>query len=211
VRPAEVGLHQKIADLEQFANMAAHDLQEPLRTMAGYTELAVQRYGSTMDPRARELLELAAEGARRMQDLVESALLAAENGVDRRRLTSSAEAASLAIANLRQAVEKKQARIRLGILPQVLADPVQLTRLLQNLISNGIRHGGASPEITVDCEDRARDWVFRVADNGKGFAGRPVPGLGLQICARIAERHGGRLWTASADRGAVLCFSLAKG
>lgn len=180
--------------------------------VAGYTDLAMQRYGSTMDPRALELLGIVLAAARRMQDLVEGALAAARRdaGPDVRVSTGSAEAVSVAEVNLRQAIEQSQARIRRGNLPAVAADPIALARIFQNLIGNAIRHrAGPAPEISVGCEERARDWLFRVADNGTGFAGRSVSGLGLQICARLVERHGGRLWM-EAGSGATLCFTVAK-
>jgi light-regulated signal transduction histidine kinase (bacteriophytochrome) len=139
-------------------------------------------------------------------------LLALSNpNAETRRKTSSAEAVSTAIANLRLAIDESHATILVGSLPPVLADPAQLVRLFQNLIDNGIRYRSSRlPEISVECQDRARDWLFRVADNGRGFAGKPAFGLGLEICRRIAERHGGRLWMASTGTGTVFCFTLAK-
>jgi two-component system, chemotaxis family, sensor kinase Cph1 len=206
-------LLRKIQELEQFAYVAAHDLQEPLRMVAGYTQLLAERYGGTLDKPAGEFLAFAVEGARRMQELVDGLLLLALSNpnAETRRKTSSAEAVSTAIANLRLAIDESHATILVGSLPPVLADPAQLVRLFQNLIDNGIRYRSSRlPEISVECEDRARDWLFRVADNGRGFAGAPAFGLGLEICRRIAERHGGRLWMASTGTGTVFCFTLAK-
>ncbi len=210
----ERALLRKIDELQGFAYVAAHDLQEPLRMVAGYTQLLAERYGGTLDPPAGEFLAFAMEGARRMQDLVDGLLLLAcgDPDVDTRRTASSAEAVSTAVANLRLAIEESHATIRLGNLPVVLADPAQLVRIFQNLIGNAIRYRSPrSPEISVQCEERARDWLFRVTDNGRGFADQRAPGLGLEICRRIAERHGGRLWVASPGGGAVFCFTLAKG
>ncbi len=210
----EAALRRKIHELERFAYVAAHDLQEPLRMVAGYTKLLAERYGDTLEPPAGEFLAFAMEGARRMQDLVDGLLLLAcgDPDVDTRRTASSAEAVSTAVANLRLAIEESHATIRLGNLPVVLADPAQLVRIFQNLIGNAIRYRSPrSPEISVQCEERARDWLFRVTDNGRGFADQRAPGLGLEICRRIAERHGGRLWVASPGGGAVFCFTLAKG
>lgn len=210
----EAALLRKIEDLEQFAYVAAHDLQEPLRMVAGYTQLLSERYGRTLDPAGNEFLDFALEGARRMQDLVDSLLLlaCADPRSDARRPVSSGEAAATSMANLRQSIEESGATIRLGKLPVVLADPAQLERIFQNLIGNAIRHCGTrAPEISVECEGRTWDWLFQVADNGRGFTGASAPGLGLEICRRIAERHGGRLWTSPAAGRGVVCFTLAKG
>jgi light-regulated signal transduction histidine kinase (bacteriophytochrome) len=210
----QAALLRKIDELERFAYVAAHDMQEPLRMVAGYTQILEERYGDTLEPPAREFLAFAREGARRIQDLVDGLLLLARGDpdTDTRRTTGSAEAVSAAVANLRLAIEESHANIRLGDLPAVLADPAQLMRVFQNLIGNAIRYRSAQPlEIAVECEERARDWLFRVTDNGSGFADRRALGLGLEICRRIAERHGGRLWTASPGVGTVVCFTLAKG
>jgi light-regulated signal transduction histidine kinase (bacteriophytochrome) len=207
-------LLRKIDDLEQFAQRAAHDLQEPLRMVTGYTQLLEERYGGTLEPKAAEFLGLALEGARRMQDLVDGILLlaCADPKADPRRMTLPAEAVAGALANLRLGVEESYAAIRLGELRPVWADPAQLMRMFQNLIGNSIRYRAAARplEISVECEERARDWLFQVVDNGKGFAGRHALGLGLKICRRIAEGHGGRLWMRSPGAGATVCFTLAK-
>ncbi len=183
--------------------------------VAGYTQLLAERYGDTLEPAAAEFLAFALEGARRMQDLVDALLLVAcaDPDQDTRRRTSSAAAVSAALANLMLAIEESHAAIQLGNLPEVLADPAQLLRLFQNLIGNAIRHSSARAlEISVQGEERAHDWLFRVADSGNGFVSPPVYGLGLEICRRIAERHGGRFWVASPPgAGTLICFTLAKG
>jgi len=211
--PSAASLRRKIEDLEQFAARAAHDLQEPLRMVTGYTGLLEERFGETLDPKAAEYLKLAHEGARRMQDLIDGLLLisCASPNRDLRRMVSSRDAVKEALANLRLAVEESGAAVRIGELPVVLADPSQLVRLFQNLIANSIRYRAARPlEVLLDYEERERDWRFRVTDNGTGFSGRHALGLGLEICRRIAERHGGRLWMRSPGVGAVVCFTLAK-
>ena len=115
----EAALLRKIDELERFAYVAAHDLQEPLRMVAGYTQLLAERYGDTLEPPAGEFLAFAMEGARRMQDLVDGLLLLAcgDPDVDTRRTASSAEAVSTAVANLRLAIEESHATVRLGNLP----------------------------------------------------------------------------------------------
>ena len=212
-RGGQSRLSRKLQDLEQFAYMAAHDLQEPLRTVAGYLQLLAERYGESLDPAAGEFLGIALEGSRRMQDLLDAllVLVCADPNADPRRRTGSAEAVSEALANLRLAIEESHAAIRLGNLPEVLADPPQLVRLFQNLIGNAIRYrSDRPPEIRVEGEERPRDWLFRVIDNGRGLAQPPAPGLGLEICRRIVERHGGRLWVGSPGSGAVFHFTLAR-
>ena len=206
-------LLRKVDELEQFAYRAAHDLQEPLRMMAGYIRLLAERYGTSLEPPAAQILAYALEGATRMQDLVDGLLLlaCADPHRDLRRAASSGLAVSAALANLRLAIEESHASIRVGNLPEVWADPAQLMRLFQNLIGNAIRYRSHRPvEIAVECQERARDWLFRIADNGRGFAAAPAAGLGLEICRRIIERHGGRLWMDSPGRGAMICFTLAK-
>jgi len=206
-------LHRKIDELEQFAYTAAHDLQEPLRMVAGYAQILSDRYAGQLDPPAAEFLGFALDGARRMQDLVDGLLLlaCADPGEDQRRLTSSAEAAAQALANLRLAIEESHAVVRLGRLPEVLADPPQLVRLFQNLIGNAIRYRSSHPpQISVEGQERSGDWLFCIADNGRGFVAAPVSGLGMEICRRIVQRHGGRLWIASPGDGAIVHFTLAK-
>jgi len=206
-------LLRKIAELEQFAYVAAHDLQEPLRMVIGFTRLLSEQYGGTLDPHAAGLLNYALEGSRRLQDLLDGLLLlaCADSREDLRRATGSGEAVRVALANLRLAIEESRATIRLGNLPEVWADPAQLARLFQNLIGNSIRYRSERPlDISVECRERARDWLFRVADNGRGFATQPTTGLGLEICRRITERHAGRLWFESPGVGAVACFTLAR-
>jgi light-regulated signal transduction histidine kinase (bacteriophytochrome) len=211
-RGSTAALLRKIDGLESFAYMAAHDLQEPLRMVAGYTRLLSERYGDRLDPPAAEFLAFALEGSRRMQEMVDGLLLlACHPDEDRRLRTNSGEAVEAALANLCLAIEESHARVRVGKLPEVLADPAQLVRIFQNLIGNAIQHRSSpTPEISVECDDRARDWLFRVADNGRGFRGRLHFGLGLEICRRNLERHKGRLWVSSRGSGAVACFTLAK-
>ena len=210
----EEALLRKIADLEQFAYVAAHDLHEPLRAVAAYLRLIAERHGHKLDAEAAEFLGFALQGAERMQTLIDQLLLAAcDPAADTRRLTNASDAVSAALGNLEALLEESHATIRFGNLPQVLANPALLMLIFQNLLSNAIKFRSTrNPEIAICCDDRDGEWVFRVSDNGRGLdPQRHRYGLGMTICRRIAERHGGRVWVASSgEKGTTVCFTLAK-
>lgn len=220
-------------DLQQFAYVASHDLQEPLRAVAGCVQLLQKRYAEQLDSRADELIGHAVDGARRMQTLIDDLLAYSRVGTRGKSFgnTDCQGVLKVALANLAAAIEESGAIITLDKLPTVLADEAQLTQVFQNLLSNAMKFRGVSvPRIHVRSEQRAAEWVLSVTDNGIGidpeyfdrifvifqrlhtrseYAGT---GIGLAICKKIVERHGGRMWVESqAGQGSTFYFSLSNG
>ena len=218
------------ADLQQFAYVASHDLQEPLRMVASYTQLLGRRYKGKLDADADEFIGYAVEGANRMQQLIKDLLAYSRVSTQCAAFESveSDRALDAALTNLQMAIEKHLAVVTHDPLPTVVADGTQLVQLFQNLVSNAIKfHGGRPPRIHVSAEQRGPEWVFAVRDDGIGidpqYADRifiifqrlhtsseyPGTGIGLAICKKIVERHGGRIWVDSQiDRGAAFYFTV---
>ncbi|MGA8543139.1 MAG: ATP-binding protein [Thermoplasmata archaeon] len=220
-------------ELEQFTYIASHDLQEPLRMVGSYTQLLEQRYGAQLDDDAREFLHYAQEGATRMRELIDALL--AYSRIDTRGQAFSRVAMSqvltLALANLRESISAAKAEVTVnGPMPEVTGDPVQLGQLLQNLIGNAIKfHGPKPPHVWVTAGRRGNDWQVAVRDDGIGilpeyqerifvlfqrlhsreeYAGT---GIGLSVCKKVVERHGGRLWVESTGvpgQGTTFNFTL---
>jgi PAS domain S-box-containing protein len=218
------------AELEQFAYVASHDLQEPLRMVSSYMQLLAKRYQGKLDRDADEFIAFAVDGAKRMQTLINDLLTFSRVGRRGKPLvfTSCEEAIEEAISNLQIAIEESGASLTYETLPQVQGDPTQLVQLFQNLLSNAIKFRGPEPPcIYVGVRQEDTEWIFSVRDNGIGidpkFADRifvifqrlhhresyPGTGIGLAICKRIVQRHGGRIWVESQPgRGATFCFTL---
>jgi PAS domain S-box-containing protein len=218
------------AELEQFAYVASHDLQEPLRMIASYAELLGRRYTGKLDADADEFIRYTVDGAARMQALIDDLL--AYSRVGRRGLefneVDSKSCVQDALANLRLTIEQNGARIAIGDLPRVRADALQLSQLFQNLIGNAIKfRGDDPPRVEVRAQARDGHWLFSVRDNGIGIEPEhservfvvfqrlharqryPGNGIGLAICKKIVERHGGRIWLESEPgRGTTFFFTL---
>jgi PAS domain S-box-containing protein len=218
-------------ELEQFAYIASHDLQEPLRMVASYTQLLAKRYAGKLDADADEFIAFAVDGATRMQCLIKDLLEYSRIGTtdDTLCVTSSEQALEHALANLHDTITDTHAVVSHDTLPMVFADPTQLVQLFQNLIGNGIKYQGAGIpklEVSADKTDFER-WRFSVHDNGVGidpdhferifgmfqrlhkreeFAGT---GIGLAICKKIVERHGGQISVESElGKGSTFRFTL---
>jgi len=227
---AQEELARSNRDLEQFAYVASHDLQEPLRMVATYTELLAERYQGKLDANADKYIHYAMDGARRMQKLVHDLL--AFSRVGRQGLAIESADCNVVLQatllNLEATVRESGALVEYAQLPVVMADSSQLIQVLQNLIANAIKFRGVAPPlIRVSAEALAKDWVFSVADNGMGIAPDQVDnvfvifrrlhtraeypgnGIGLSICKKIIEQHGGRIWFESEPgRGSSFRFTL---
>jgi PAS domain S-box-containing protein len=228
VRAAE--LARSNADLEQFAYVASHDLQEPLRAVVSYLQLLEKRYKGQLDERADKYINYAVDGARRMQTLIGDLLAYSRVGRSAAQLVETDTQASLAaaVARLRSALDENGGCVTHDPLPTLAVEPGQLEQLFQNLIGNALKFRGVQPpRIHVSAERGADEWVFRVQDNGIGIeaayhqrvfilfqrlhtrAEYPGTGIGLAICKRIVERRGGRIWVESElGQGATFCFSV---
>jgi len=238
-KKAAVVLLQKVEELNrsneelgQFAYLASHDLQEPLRMVASYTQLLSRRYKGKLDADADEFIAFAVDGASRMQRLIHDLLAYSRVGTKGKDLieTSSEDALQQALVNLRGAIEESGALVTHDPLPAVLADEMQLIQLFQNLIGNAIKYQSPGvPRVHISAARvSGKKWNFSVKDNGLGidpqyferifgmfqrlhkrdeFAGT---GIGLAICKKIVERHGGRIWVESQPgEGSTFRFALA--
>jgi light-regulated signal transduction histidine kinase (bacteriophytochrome) len=229
-RQAEEDLARKVeelarsnADLEQFAYVASHDLQEPLRMVAAYTQLLAERYRGKLDENADKFIGYASEGALRMQTLIQDLLAfsrVGRNGIACGRVDCDA-AMEEVLKSLGPAIQESGAVVTHGELPAVWADRSQMAQVFQNLIGNAIKFRGKEPPaISVQAEKAGQHWLFSVNDNGIGIAPEyaenifvvfqrlharteyPGNGIGLAICKKIVERNGGKIWVeAQAGHG----------
>jgi signal transduction histidine kinase len=222
------GLQRSNEDLQKFASMVSHELQEPARTMERYARLLQEDYAGQLDAEAGNILGRMIGGAARLQDLIDG-LLALARLESRERPLETVGAEGLlenALANLRAAIEESGAVVTHSPLPPIHADPVQIERLLQNLISNAVKYRGEEkPRVFLSAARVDGQWVFSVHDNGIGIDPAeaeaiflpfkrlrpevPGTGLGLATCRRIVERHGGRIWVKSEPgQGSTFYFTV---
>jgi signal transduction histidine kinase len=222
-------LRQSNQELEQFAYVASHDLQEPLRTIISFTQLLSKRYRGRLDSDADEFIDYIVSASRRMSELINGLLTLARLRKSGRSTapTSFEELLREAESSLQAAIRENNARVEHGPLPALAVDHLQFRQLLQNLISNAIRYRRDEPPlIRVNARREGSSWIFSVADNSQGFEqryaerifglfqrlqGRDVngTGLGLSISRKIVERHGGKIWAESKPgSGSTFHFSL---
>jgi signal transduction histidine kinase len=217
------------ADLEQFAYVASHDLQEPLRMVTAYTQLLAERYRGKLDENADKFIGYAIEGAQRMQVLIQDLL--AFSRVGRKEASESVECNAVmreVLQTLAAAIQENGAVVTHGELPAVWADRTQVVQVFQNLIGNAIKFRGKEPPVvSVQAEKAGQHWQFSVRDNGIGIAPEyaenifvvfqrlharteyPGNGIGLAICKKIVERDGGKIWVESgAGSGSTFKFTL---
>jgi PAS domain S-box-containing protein len=218
-------------ELQQFANVASHDLQEPLRMVASYTQLMAKRYRGRLDSDADEFIAYAVDGCNRMKRLIEDLLTYSRAGAKGKALSETSGESSLreALTNLRLAIKESGTVVTHDALPTIMTDGDQLALVFQNLVGNAIKYRGVeAPRVHVSATKNGRnEWIFSVRDNGLGIDAQYFErifvlfqrlhgqnefkgtGIGLAICKKTVERLGGRIWVESQpEKGSTFYFSL---
>ncbi len=225
-----IKLKRSNSELEQFAYVASHDLQEPLRMISSFLQLLQMRYSGQLDSDADEFINFAVEGAKRMQNLIQDLLAYSRvttKGNEFKDIKME-EALEQALVNLKMSIEENNANITHDPLPIITADYSQMIQLLQNLIGNSIKYRSDKiPEIHISAQEKDNDWIFSVEDNGIGIDPQysdqvfqifkrlhtneeyKGTGIGLAITKRIIERHSGRIWVESElGKGSKFYFTI---
>lgn len=224
----ELGRSNK--ELEQFAYIASHDLKEPLRMVVSYLQLLDNRYNATFDDKAKRWIHFAVDGGKRMQILLGDLLTYSRIATKAKPLekTNLTNVLGDVLKDLEPAIKESKVKIEISKLPFVMADPVQMGQLLQNLISNAIKfRNKRKPVITITSEHKDSKWIIIVKDNGIGIDKEyfekiftifqrlhtreeyPGTGIGLAVCKKIIERHNGEIWVESENgKGAIFSFSI---
>jgi two-component system CheB/CheR fusion protein len=230
-RQMEERLRRSNLDLQQFAFAASHDLQEPLRTVTSFSQLLKQRLDGHLDSQTEQHIAFIVSAADRMSQMVLDLLGYSQiaRGGSKIEPVNAEVVLSTVILNLQMAIKSSNTRITFDHLPTVLMDQMQFLQLLQNLLSNGIKYRGPEPpRIHISARDAGSEWIFSVKDNGMGIDGKyteqiftvfkrlhgaqyPGTGIGLAICKKVVERHGGRIWVDSEPgKGSTFRFTIPK-
>ena len=223
-------LRRSNAELQQFAYVASHDLQEPLHVIKGFLNLFEKRYKDKLDEKGREFIGFTIDGAKRMQDLIRDLLEYSRVGHKGKEFkpTECSVILERVLFNLKAAIEGSGAQVTYNNLPTIMADATQFTSLFQNLIGNAIKfHGAEAPKVHISAERKGDEWLFSVSDNGIGIDPKfidkifvvfhrlhtrneyPGTGIGLALCKKIVEHHGGHIWVESElQKGSTFYFTL---
>ena len=231
LRRTQEELERSNAELQQFAYIASHDLQEPLRMVSSFMQLLQRQYKENLDDKAHQYVEYAVDGANRMSLMINDLLQYSRVKTKGKELSpvDGADALDMALSNLKSAIEDSSAAINVSPLPTVMADRLQLVSLFQNLVGNAIKYGkpGVPPVVGISARQDGRQYVFSISDNGIGIPPEfherifsvfqrlhgtesyEGTGIGLAICEKIVTRHGGRIWLESEEgKGATFNFTL---
>lgn len=223
-------LERSNSELQQFAHIASHDLQEPLRMISSYVQLLKRRYKDKIDTKADRYINHVVDGTHRLQMLINDLLTYSRVGKGSKELelTDCSAVFDKTIVNLRKAIDESGAQVSHGALPTMKADALQLGQLFQNLIGNAIKfRNNKPPEINVSAVNKGDEWLFAIRDNGIGIdpkhferifsvfqrlhskAEYSGTGIGLAICKKVVERHGGRIWVESEPgKGTTFYFTI---
>ncbi len=232
LRQTNEALARSNVDLQRFASVASHDLQTPLRSIASFVELLQSTYGTTLDAQANDWLSRTSHSVDHLRTLIRDLLEYSRVDVEARTFERVAmrEAFAAASSLLDASVQEAKATITTSELPYVDGDRSQLVQLLMNLLGNAIKYRGSdAPRVHLEAREREHDWLFEVRDNGIGIASKyqeqvfdifkrlhsqkeyPGTGIGLAICRRVVDRHGGKIWVESKPgEGSSFFFTIAK-
>lgn len=230
LRHALAEIERSNKELEHFAYIVSHDLQEPLRMISSYVQLIAKRYKGKLDSDADEFIHFTVDGATRMQGMINDMLAYSRVGTRGKdfQQTDLSDSFANALINLKTAIEESEALVTNDPLPTIMADGIQLVQLFQNLIANAIKfHDKERPRIHVSAEKKEDEWIFSVKDNGIGIPTEQVDrifllfqrlhstneyagtGIGLAVCKKIVERHKGRIWVESElGKGSIFKFTI---
>jgi len=220
-------------DLEYFAYIASHDLQEPLRMISSFLQLLEKKLKDKLDTETKEYIDFAVDGSKRMKNMIEdllsySRLISKKSQFEK---INTKEILKDVLTDLSEKIKETEAKINSNHLPEIIADKIKITRIFQNLISNSLKFSkkGIPPEITIDCKETPEEYLFSVTDNGIGIKKEysekifllfqrlnrnnniPGTGIGLAECKKIVELHEGKIWVESElDKGSVFYFTINK-